>query len=1071
MERTAHIISHTHWDREWFLPARYVYEWLPPFFDALFAILQEDSAYRFVLDGQTVMIEDCLRHYDQQQRAEFRARLKRYVGEGRLIIGPYYLQPDWHIPSDEALIRNIEIGMAAAASFGARPHFGWLLDNFGQIAQAPQLHRGFGLDRLFLWRGVDIEPAALRCEAMWRGADGSEVLTFLMLDSYRNAMRLLDEPERLRERLDEIYARLAPLSVSGQLLLMNGYDQEMEPENPLPALATLQTGDPKVAQSTPEEYAAAVEAWLNKTGARLPTLHGAQRLGRYSSVFPGVLSARIYLKQYQRQCETLLVRYLEPLLLISGLGHIEAIREQLNRLWRQTLRNLPHDSICGVSVDPAHIDAERRCQMVERQALRLLTRCAAALVPPAEGGRGQSPKVEYALFQPGPRPFGEVIAVAEPRSAAVAGGRNSRNNRGAMPAAPIPVAYIGERMVASQTAANGDRYLYLPPSQSVGLQAIHFRHPSAPSSESAKPSQPIQPSQPVSVSDGRMRNAFVEVGFAADGAIELRCLKSGRSYSGLHRFVDGGDAGDTYSYSPPLNDRLVASDEASLLSISFVEQGPLLARARIEMELRVPGRLSAHRCHRSERLSTLLIVSEVVLCADSPLVRFYTTVQNRACDHRLRLHFPTDCSTDQAWVSGPFAATAERFESRHCSDAELPQEVRRILLGAREPTPDGFVPCSGYVDVADSDGGLTLINPELPEIELISERRTIALTLLRSVGWLARSDLSTRIGDAGPHIAVPDAQCWRKMSYVYALYPHRGSTSSSSLAAVAASELAAPSLWWRLPSGHSMTADHRPVGRLVTLDAGNPGVVLTSARASEAGAELRLCNFDPIDRVARIALAPEMRNPRLTRLDGSALDGGTSDGAGQITVNRDGTLDITFVPQAIVTLMVDLAADGSGQRQSAPATTPRTTAEHGILMPRIAGLSAHGFSLPADETLLGSAATRQWLRAERRRVAALRHRLKAAQRHSGPPGEVGQMRARSTRSTLQRELYEARISVLLLVNTLRRAGSGRKRHAADPRWLARRLRILGLQLNRARIAKRSDDFRVALAEAKEAATK
>lgn len=31
MGRKAHIISHTHWDREWYINSRYVNEWLPPF--------------------------------------------------------------------------------------------------------------------------------------------------------------------------------------------------------------------------------------------------------------------------------------------------------------------------------------------------------------------------------------------------------------------------------------------------------------------------------------------------------------------------------------------------------------------------------------------------------------------------------------------------------------------------------------------------------------------------------------------------------------------------------------------------------------------------------------------------------------------------------------------------------------------------------------------------------------------------------------------------------------------------------------------------------------------------------
>ena len=1046
MERSAHIISHTHWDREWFLPARYVREWLPPFFEALFAIMEQDSDYRFVLDGQMVMIEDCLRQYDPQQRAEFQARLGRYVGEGRLIIGPYYLQPDWHIPSDEALIRNIEIGMEAARRYGARPRFGWLLDNFGQISQAPQLHCGFGIESLFLWRGVDLPPDTLSCEARWQGADGSEVLALLLLDSYRNAMRLLGEPDRLVERLQEATARIAPFSGSGHLLLMNGYDQETDPENPLPFLKTLQMPDMKVVQSTPEEYAAAISDWGSKTGRDLPLLHGAQRLGRYGAVFPGVLSARIYLKQQQRQCETLLVRYVEPLLLLSGLGHVMGMRARLKKLWRQILRNLPHDSICGVSVDPVHRNMERRSQSAEQQGLGILANCATALQWKADSHIDtQTDAVAYAIFRPGPRPFGEVIAVAEP----------SYDNRQAQK----PAAFIEDagRMqpLASQQAIDGNRYLYLPPSNTIGVQTIQFtpadEQATNNASEKATEQEPDGIHQPVSVSDGRMRNAFVEIGFAADGTIELHCLQSGRIYSGLHRFVDSGDAGDTYSYSPPLNDRVIEIDENDPSTLSFIEQGPLLARARIQLSLQVPECLTAHRCRRSHKMVTLPITTEVVLCAGSPLVRFYTIVENRACDHRLQVHFPTDCHTTHAIVSAPFGAMPTNFEPRVHSDADLSPEVHRLLLGAREPTPDGFVPCSGYVDVADDRGGLALINPELPEIELVPERRTVALTLLRAVGWLARSDLATRVGDAGPHIAVPDAQCQRRLSYVYALYPYsyhsHDENAKTPQVACAAAELAAPSLWWRIPSDWSV-----PMRTLITLDA-EPGVLLSSARAIDNGEELRFCNFGAIRRTARIQLEPDSHNPRLTRLDGTLQE--------EITPDQENGVNIELGAQAIVTLAIDSNRRGS----SSPPTQP--------VLPQIGGLSPYEFSMPADEIPRSNAATIQWLRAERRRVAELHRSLKSMQlqirrltqqhphQSTSIDNTVAQARAQSHLSTLQRQLYEARISVSLLA-----WGRSRGNRHNEPRRLVRRLRKLGLQLNQARIAKRSDDFKVALAEAR-----
>jgi mannosylglycerate hydrolase len=60
----------------------------------------------------------------------------------------------------------------------------------------------------------------------------------------------------------------------------------------------------------------------------------------------------------------------------------------------------------------------------------------------------------------------------------------------------------------------------------------------------------------------------------------------------------------------------------------------------------------------------------------------------------------------------------------------------------------------------------------LSEYEVLPDKNTIALTLLRGVGWLARTDLPTRIGDVGPHIFTPEAQCLGVRTFAYAIYRH-----------------------------------------------------------------------------------------------------------------------------------------------------------------------------------------------------------------------------------------------------------------------------------------------------------
>ena len=59
--RTYHLIPHTHWDREWYLTRAAFVARLVPALDDLIARLESEPGFRaFVLDGQTVHLEDYL---------------------------------------------------------------------------------------------------------------------------------------------------------------------------------------------------------------------------------------------------------------------------------------------------------------------------------------------------------------------------------------------------------------------------------------------------------------------------------------------------------------------------------------------------------------------------------------------------------------------------------------------------------------------------------------------------------------------------------------------------------------------------------------------------------------------------------------------------------------------------------------------------------------------------------------------------------------------------------------------------------------------------------------------------
>lgn len=59
--KKAHIISHSHWDREWFLPLESLRFRLVTLMDEVEALLdKEDGFHHFHMDGQMIMLEDYL---------------------------------------------------------------------------------------------------------------------------------------------------------------------------------------------------------------------------------------------------------------------------------------------------------------------------------------------------------------------------------------------------------------------------------------------------------------------------------------------------------------------------------------------------------------------------------------------------------------------------------------------------------------------------------------------------------------------------------------------------------------------------------------------------------------------------------------------------------------------------------------------------------------------------------------------------------------------------------------------------------------------------------------------------
>jgi mannosylglycerate hydrolase len=233
--------------------------------------------------------------------------------------------------------------------------------------------------------------------------------------------------------------------------------------------------------------------------------------------------------------------------------------------------------------------------------------------------------------------------------------------------------------------------------------------------------------------------------------------------SGANRFVDGGDGGDTYSYSPPDDDTVV--DRAAAVHVEPIERGPLRARLVVTSVYELPRDAvgDARSCRRrSDETVRTEAHTTLELRAGERFLRVHVELDNRSRDHRLRAHFPLPATVDASDAECAFAV------------------VRRGLTAEGGPNEVGlptFV-SRRFVDCSDGDVGLALLHDGLLEYEVVDGGRgpgtEVALTLLRTTGYLSRSELALRPNPAGPLDPLEGPQLQGPHAVDYALLPHRG---------------------------------------------------------------------------------------------------------------------------------------------------------------------------------------------------------------------------------------------------------------------------------------------------------
>ena len=806
LPKTVFIVSHTHWDREWYKPFHQFRVDLARIIKRILRAVESEPDFRhFLLDGQAIVLEDYLDIHPEDED-----RIIGLVESDGLSVGPWYILPDEFLVSAESTARNLLIGHRVSNRVGGVQKVGYMPDSFGHIAQMPQILRSAGIDSFVYSRGNGDEIEETGYEFWWLAPDGSEVLAVNQCKGYDNAAGLglasYWEAHTQRdvdvdlavERIRELFAEMAGLSQGDVYLLNNGGDH-IGPQRKFGEIVkALEAAFPNTRffHGSLQQYLDAVrDAKFVKN-----SFAGELLSGRFHFILSGVWSARMYLKQLNDMAQTMLSLCAEPMAAYERFCHgVDYPGGSLDDSWKLLLENHPHDSICGCSTDEVHREMVPRFEGVIQTAEQLLRHLSIRLAPTFARNEKDDKDTVICVANPLPAERREVVErlVVLQNHGPDTSGLVLRDGSGTV----VPFEVVDKKfvrrfwgvdyrtelsaerqaeMLNTYLSEFGDGYLVENPSDEDHdcFLTIQFVAGSVPA---VGHSQFFLREEPVSESPAdSSRNAFAEhsrvkvegntvendscmVTLYPNGTFDVLDKTTGIGYPGLNRLEDAEDVGDEYDYSPS-KESLTITSESVDGNVRVIEDTGYRGGLEAEFNLALPESIDGDRRTRSDRTVECRSRVRVTLESGSPLIAVELLFDNCAKDHRLRAEFPTQIATESVLSDGHFYVNHRTIDQPYGE--------------GWKQNPAGTYPQQEFSLVQNGERGLAVLNQGLPEIEAKQGpdvTATLYLTLLRSVGWLSRDDFDTRsCSNAGPTVHTPDAQCIGEAVYRYAVVPFGG---------------------------------------------------------------------------------------------------------------------------------------------------------------------------------------------------------------------------------------------------------------------------------------------------------
>ncbi len=748
-QKTLHIVSHTHWDREWYMSFEQHRMRLVELFDALIETMEQHPEYKyFHMDGQYVVIEDYL-----EVRPGMRDRLVKLLQEDRIQIGPWYVLQDEYLTSGEANVRNMLYGIKLCKEIGADPVMcGYFPDAFGNISQVPQILNGFNIDAAAFGRGVtailenntvDTNAENNSSEIIWRSPDGSEVMGIMFVAWYHNSMELPTTEPALKRKINKVLKNLVPSANTPHLLGLNGCDHQPVQRNVYDAIALgneIYGDDLKIIHSNFKQYIDSVRPYKDSFPVQEGEINGQRTKGAVPLI--DTASTHVPLKQRNHKGQNALERIAEPLSVIAMSNGDTYRYDQLLYAWKMLMQNHPHDSICSCSCDEVTREMVTRFEKSLQATEFVANEAMDAVVKSIDTSKLSDRNI--VVFHTSPFETVDTVTayVDFPKDAQVTDLSVVDGNGNAVPCVVKDLGltftyvlpkdkfrkskYVKRFQVTMLIKAKGIGYCtyqVLPKAQSVACD--------------------------LTVHENGAENKYLSFVIEKNGSLTVTHKQSGRVYRDNNVYEDLGDVGESYNFRPVKKDVAITTKE-DVAKVWLAEQNDFSVTFGIENHISIPA--GAENKQRTSQVIDHTITTYVTLKAGVNRIDVNAQFNNQSENHRFRALFAPQITCDTALAEGQFDVVD-----------------REIVPYKTWKNPCYCQRMQSFFGLEDkNDGaGLLIAVRGLNEYEILRDgNNTMALTLLRCVG---------EMGDWG-YFPTPDAQCKGEQSLFYSIVPFSADT-------------------------------------------------------------------------------------------------------------------------------------------------------------------------------------------------------------------------------------------------------------------------------------------------------